>query len=600
MARPVTPPALARPIRASGLRTRVIAACLLAALPPLVALAWLLDRQVRQALDQEVDRQLDGSLAELSAHLDRLRRQVGLEVRTFARDLEGRPQLPDANATAASLPDLPMLEILENDRVVFSRHWPASTNLPYLDRPLGIESALRVVPVGEGHGYRDRLAITADAPLQWQGRLLIARGGVFLDEGSVFQSLGPLGMMVGLYDSGRTSWWVAENSPLQSWTRPPLSKPRGEAVVDGAVVRYAVTSIAPNLWLVVAQSRNEVRALSLYLRRIALVLVAVAAVAAIILAVVVSAPVTRPLAQLGDAARRLALDEGVQTFMESGPREVRELQRAIVEVADELAVSRPRLLQAERVAAWREMARRLAHELKNPLFPIQVSIETLNRALDATEAGRAPSTDFLRLFRESSATILEELRILRGILDEFSRFARLPRPSLRPTAVAGIIEQVVALYRPQARATFDVDVAPDLPTVQADFDLLSRALGNLVANAVEASPEDAHITVRARSDVETVIIEVVDHGPGLTPEQRTRLFVPYFTTKPGGTGLGLAITQSIVADHGGHVDVDSEPGTGTTFRVVLPCAPRRGGRRREPAETVAASPPGIQGSQPPE
>jgi nitrogen fixation/metabolism regulation signal transduction histidine kinase len=228
------------------------------------------------------------------------------------------------------------------------------------------------------------------------------------------------------------------------------------------------------------------------------------------------------------------------------------------------------------VAAWREMARRLAHELKNPLFPIQVSIETLRRAAEqehVAESSRAFST----LFEESSDTILEELRLLRGIIDEFSAFARLPRPRFAATDVNEVVQQVLALHRARAgNVEIGVDLALDLPPIPADRDLLAHALGNLVANALDAMPEGGSLRVETTRGADGVTVAVADSGPGIGEDQRARLFTPYFTTKKGGTGLGLSIAQSIVSDHGGRIDVRTAPGEGTTFRLFLPGSPRPG------------------------
>jgi nitrogen fixation/metabolism regulation signal transduction histidine kinase len=245
----------------------------------------------------------------------------------------------------------------------------------------------------------------------------------------------------------------------------------------------------------------------------------------------------------------------------------------------ELRTSRERVVQAERVAAWREMARRLAHELKNPLFPIQLSIETLRRTLDQQSAAAGPGplastpgdAAFAALFRESSDTILEELRSLRRIVDEFAEFARMPRPEPRPTDVNEVVEKVLALHGAGAGSVrVEAALGAGLPSIPADPDLLARALGNLVANALEAMPRGGTLRVRTSRLDSAVSVEIEDDGPGITEEQRTRLFVPYFTTKKGGTGLGLAIVQGIVSDHGGRIEVRSAPGAGTTFTLILP------------------------------
>jgi two-component system nitrogen regulation sensor histidine kinase NtrY len=225
------------------------------------------------------------------------------------------------------------------------------------------------------------------------------------------------------------------------------------------------------------------------------------------------------------------------------------------------------------------MARRLAHELKNPIFPIQVSIETLRRVFERDVAEGA-STDargtaaFATLFRESCDTILDELRLLRGIIDEFSRFARLPQPHFAPTDIGALVEQVLALHRPGAgRVTIETHLAQGLPAISADRDLLSHALGNLVANAFEAMPDGGTLCIRTMLAGAGVAVAIEDSGPGIPEEQRRRLFTPYFTTKRGGTGLGLSIAQSIVADHGGRIEVRTEPGRGTTFTLILPPRP---------------------------
>jgi nitrogen fixation/metabolism regulation signal transduction histidine kinase len=236
-------------------------------------------------------------------------------------------------------------------------------------------------------------------------------------------------------------------------------------------------------------------------------------------------------------------------------------------MAAELAASRERALQAERVAAWREMARRLAHELKNPIFPIQLSIETLRRVAEEDASGRRLAD----LFREASLTILDELRSLRKIIDEFSLFARMPAPQPAPLAVNEIVEQALRLYSPRAGGVeVSTELAGDLPPVTGDRDLLGRALGNLVSNALDALGGAGRLTLRTARHGDGVRIDVEDTGPGLSDEQRTRLFTPYYTTKRGGTGLGLAIVQGIVSDHGGRVEVSSAPGRGTAFTLFLP------------------------------
>jgi nitrogen fixation/metabolism regulation signal transduction histidine kinase len=286
--------------------------------------------------------------------------------------------------------------------------------------------------------------------------------------------------------------------------------------------------------------------------------------------VVLSGRIARPVRELAGAAHAVAAGETPHAVPASGADEIAELAGAFNVMTEQLRESRERLLQAERVAAWREMARRLAHELKNPIFPIQLSIETLRRVIDQDDQRM---DRFPEMFLESSETILDELRSLRKIIDEFSDFARMPRPQLARLSVNAVVERALDLYRPRADGVeIEAGLAEALPEVNADKDLLGRALGNLISNALDAMPEGGKLAVRTAAAPGVVTVEVEDSGPGLTEEQKTRLFTPYFTTKKGGTGLGLAIVQGIVSDHGGRIQVRSEPGHGTSFMLVLPAA----------------------------
>jgi two-component system nitrogen regulation sensor histidine kinase NtrY len=282
---------------------------------------------------------------------------------------------------------------------------------------------------------------------------------------------------------------------------------------------------------------------------------------------VLASRIARPVRALAEGARRVADGDLSGMVPASAPDEIGELARAFNAMVEALRVSQDRLLQAERVAAWREMARRLAHELKNPLFPIQLSIETLRRAFERGGAGG----ELAGLVRDSTRTILDEIVALKRIIDEFSEFARTPKPRLRPLDLNGLVDSVLALYRPRAEeVTIETDHDATLPPHEADRDLLHKALSNLVANALEAMPGPGLLRLTTRNGGGAATLEVLDTGSGLTPEQKGRLFTPYYTTKKGGTGLGLAIVQGIVSDHGGRVEVESAVGKGTRFTLVFP------------------------------
>ncbi|MGH9888976.1 MAG: sensor histidine kinase, partial [bacterium] len=346
----------------------------------------------------------------------------------------------------------------------------------------------------------------------------------------------------------------------------------GEATLPAGRYRWAATALAPDLWLVVATPGAPLDAVRQGVFTLTAGLALLAALLAIAAGVVLSGRLAGPLRELSERARTLAAGDFDAVVEVPAEGEVGELARAFNTMTGALREARDRTVQAERVAAWREMARRLAHELKNPIFPIQLSIETLRRALEQEMAAGGPGRPrFEALFRESSDTILDELRALRKIVDEFSEFARMPRPQFAPTDVNRAVEQALALYQARAEGVHvETELSASLPEISADKDLLARALGNLVANAVEAMPEGGTLSVRTVEAPGGVRVEIADTGPGLTDDQRTRLFTPHYTTKKGGTGLGLAIVQGIVSDHGGRVEVQSDPGRGTTFTLFLP------------------------------
>jgi two-component system nitrogen regulation sensor histidine kinase NtrY len=285
-----------------------------------------------------------------------------------------------------------------------------------------------------------------------------------------------------------------------------------------------------------------------------------------------AARVTRPVVSLAEAARRVALgDLNAKVEVESSD-ELGELAASFNHMTEDLVEQKDRTLQAERVAAWRELARRLAHELKNPLFPLQVTVENLMRAKQ-----KSPEI-FEEVFHEGTATLLAEINNLNTIIGRFSEFSRMPQPQRQPTQVNEVVRSVLRVFHAQLQEKNQITVrtalADVLPTISADPELLHRALQNLVLNAIDAMPKGGELSIRTKMIGDGVEISVSDTGSGLTPEECERLFTPYYTTKQHGTGLGLAIVQSVVSDHGGKISVESTKEKGTTFRIDLPREPQ--------------------------
>ena len=321
--------------------------------------------------------------------------------------------------------------------------------------------------------------------------------------------------------------------------------------------------------LLVGNSRRTYVELKRHIRSAALLVGGGGIVLAILLSSWAAARVTRPVEQLAKAAQEVTSGNWNARVEVSGHDELAQLADSFNHMTAELLGQKERLVQAERVAAWRELARRLAHELKNPLFPLQLTVENLIRARQ-----QSPEL-FEEVFRESSKTLLAEISNLKNIIGKFSEFSRMPQPQLRPVQVNEVIRGVAQLFQAQleasehAKISCELQLDPYLEPASADPELLHRAISNLVLNAMDAMPLGGKLTLSTRGRDGKVLIEVKDTGSGMTPEECERIFTPYYTSKQYGTGLGLAIVQSVVSDHGGSIRVESAPGAGTTFVIEL-------------------------------
>lgn len=337
--------------------------------------------------------------------------------------------------------------------------------------------------------------------------------------------------------------------------------------------------------LLLGSSRRDVVLLTRHILQIAAGVAGAALLIGLLISLWVSARITRPLEHLAEGVREVASGRWDTVIDLRGRDEIGQLASAFNEMTRTLAAQRDQLVQTERVAAWRELARRLAHELRNPLFPMQITVENLQKArqLDAKQ--------FLEVFNESTATLKAELANLNTIVGRFSDFSKMPAPRFARVNVNEALRSAVRLFEPQFHAVGKPPIIPEyfltepLPEIDADADLLHRAFQNLVLNAMDAMPSGGTLTLRTSEHEGNVRVEVADTGKGLTSEECSRLFTPYYTTKVQGTGLGLAIIQSVVSDHHGTISVSSEEGRGTTFRIELP--QRQAAHHRLPAEEPA-------------
>jgi two-component system, NtrC family, nitrogen regulation sensor histidine kinase NtrY len=315
----------------------------------------------------------------------------------------------------------------------------------------------------------------------------------------------------------------------------------------------------------------------------------------LLLAVLLARNLGGPIAELAAEARKVASGEA-RPLPVRGAGEIAELAQAFDTMLVDLESTRRRLAATTRVAAWREVARRVAHEIKNPLAPIRAAVETLRRL----RARQDPEFD--AYFDQATRTVLDEVVRIANIVTEFTRFARLPQPRPEIIDVVEVARQVVQMHAGsnedagadagadavpgasagRARVTLTVETGTSAPpAVRADRDQIASVLMNLVQNALDAVRErgsegDVRVTVGGGGG--QAVVTVSDNGPGLSPEIASRLFEPYATTKPHGTGLGLAIAQRIAIEHTGELSYVTpaeraerkEANGGATFRLVLP------------------------------
>jgi two-component system nitrogen regulation sensor histidine kinase NtrY len=246
----------------------------------------------------------------------------------------------------------------------------------------------------------------------------------------------------------------------------------------------------------------------------------------------------------------------------------------VVVVVDDMT----HLIKGQREMAWREVARRIAHEIKNPLTPIKLSAQRLQRRLGPGGGGTSRAQD-MAILQECTDTIIKHTDELKEMVNEFSNFARFPEASPAPHDLNEAVDEVARLYRQAHQdVQFRVELEAKLPIFDFDRDQLKRVIINLldsgVAAVAGASPKKIFVATHYNAQLEMAVIEVKDSGPGMPEEVRARAFEPYFSTKKDGTGLGLAIAKRIVNDHDGFIRVHSAPGEGTQFVIELPTSQR--------------------------
>jgi two-component system nitrogen regulation sensor histidine kinase NtrY len=343
--------------------------------------------------------------------------------------------------------------------------------------------------------------------------------------------------------------------------------PRREDSVNATAIPLKGRDGAVLAVLVVANSRRGMVEVQRHIRDIAFGVAGIGILFAVGASLWIAARISRPIEELARAASQVAAGDWNTRVDIRARDEIGVLGRSFNNMTNQLTDQRDRLVQSERVAAWRELARRLAHELKNPLFPLQITVENMVRAHSL------PRVQFDEVFTESTDTLQAEIANLRGIIGRFSDFSKMPEPQLERMDLREAIQRVIALHAPvleQKHISIGTSISPEPLRIMGDPELLHRALSNLVLNAMDAMPEGGKLTISASKSADYARVSVADSGPGLTDEERSRLFTPYFTTRQHGTGLGLAIVQSVVSDHRGSINVERSDEGGARFVILLP------------------------------
>lgn len=572
------------------------------------AVSWTVLARTRRAFERADADRTDALVAQFRREFTRRGEEVtervgavasGETVQRMALDLSHGGDSSVYVNEAKTVADSRQLDILDfvssEGTIISSAESPArfgyKSELPLVENA---NAVLATIPLPEGAtlGLVSVRAVTiGDKPL-------FVAGGTRLDREFLSSLSLPAGMRVLLYHSSGAMFssqdligqsGAVENAdklvPLMTQIRQSGSEITqtvdwtGDAADSESFHGIPLKSEAGSLlgMLLVGSSRRGAVELQRHIGAFALIVAGAGILLAILLSGWVAARVTRPIENLAQAARDVSAGNwNTQVEVRTGD-ELSALAESFNTMTRQLTEQRDRLVQTERVAAWRELARRLAHEIKNPLFPLQITVENMVRARETDPAL------FDEVFREGTGTLLAEVASLKAIIGRFSDFSKMPQPQLQAVNVNDIVRQVLNLHAAQfqaeGRPRIDVhfEGSTSVGTIDADPDLLHRALSNLILNAMDAMPEGGRLNVRTQSLPSRARIEVSDTGTGLTKEECERLFTPYYTTKRHGTGLGLAIVQSVVSDHHGNISVESEPGKGTTFRIDLPSHASSGG-----------------------
>lgn len=272
--------------------------------------------------------------------------------------------------------------------------------------------------------------------------------------------------------------------------------------------------------------------------------------------------ITNPLKKLQSATEKLGKGDMDIHIKESPFSPLNHLIQSFNSMTSELKASREKLIEAEKESAWRGMARIMAHEIKNPLTPIKLSLERMETKFYSA------STQFDQVFKKTTAVIHEEINNLHSLAKEFSEFARLPQANIEKIDLNSHLKEIMIPYTDSHNIS--LVLTEKNPDIMVDKNQFKQVIVNIIQNAIHASKSEDEIEVITEyEDTKTVVIRIKDHGSGISEEKLNHIFEPYFTDKEKGTGLGLAIVKRIVEQHDGKIEVESQIDQGTTFSLYF-------------------------------
>ena len=586
-------------------RRKLLAVFALTVFLSVVAVTWIVSTVTRRAFERSNEERTVALIAQFRREFNRRGEEVVRRVQAIASSdattrmalalSHGAPDYGAYLAEAKAIADNQQLDFLEfvdsQGAIISSAQWPAKfgykeSSLPAV-QPAPKEAFLRREDLPEGAA----LSLSAIREVNVGDKPLYVIGGRRIDKDFLATLELPAGMRALFYQNFATGFSLpllidpsgtaqhpdgiaplVERVQQQKQETTELIHWSSDAADDETVHAIPLTGQDNQLLgiLLVGNSRRPYVELRQRIRSAALLVGGGGILLAILLSGWAAARVTRPVDQLAAAAREVAAGNWNTQVEVNSSDELGELAESFNRMTRELLEQKERLVQTERVAAWRELARRLAHELKNPLFPLQLTVENLIRARQQTPE------QFEEVLRESSSTLLAEISNLKTIISRFSEFSKMPQPQFQRVQLNEVVANVARLFQAQLRAPdraaidCQVQLAEPMEPIAADPELLHRAISNLVLNAMDAMPQGGTLKLRTHQQEDRAYVEISDTGTGLTSEECERLFTPYYTSKEHGTGLGLAIVQSVVSDHGGRISVQSQAGHGTTFVIELP------------------------------